>query len=79
MGKIRWDDFWDDVALSSGNDYYEEKKKWKELSFGSSGRSKDVDSDEFWDDVAFLSDGYYREKERFKTLRYGLLKKKREK
>ena len=35
------------------DDYYEEKKKWKQLSFGSSGRSKDVDSNEFWDDVAF--------------------------
>ena len=35
--------------------------------------------DDFWDDVAFLSDDYYKEKERFKTLRYGLPKKKREK
>jgi len=38
-----------------------------------------INWDDFWDDVAFLSDDYYKEKERFKTLRFGLPKKKREK
>lgn len=33
MGKIDWDDFWDDVSMLS-NDYYKEKKKWKDLRFG---------------------------------------------
>lgn len=33
MGKIKWDDFWDDTSFLS-EDYYKEKKKWKGLRFG---------------------------------------------
>ena len=32
MGRIDWDEFWDDIALGS-SDYYEQKKRFKGLSF----------------------------------------------
>ena len=35
-----------------------------------------IDLDEFWDDVAFGSSDYYEQKKRFKTLSFGVPKKK---
>ena len=34
MGKINWDDFWDETSFLDEEDYYKEKKKWKGLRFG---------------------------------------------
>jgi len=33
MSRIDWDEFWDDVAFGY-SDYYEQKKRFKTLSFG---------------------------------------------
>ena len=34
MGKINWDDFWDETSFLDEEDYYKEKKKWKGLRLG---------------------------------------------